>query len=282
MKKPALNKLPKKKSLGVFVKMNNESFSRKMLSISVNQRDGGVMVTPHLEKWGKITCSQMVVPLSGGLLPDEGSYVVTGPDNKPKLHYHRSGMSSVQPSMFQGGEGRKTIHLPSMDDLNAVQIFAVTARLPGYLPWDRRPKVGDIVLVMDIPGVRSLFMSGVIYDRTQIPAESIGGLQMGEPVSFSSGSRNAVLVDLSGYGLEAVMGLHFNPMPQKLPDFAADFSLVSFHQDHVHTEGAVAIHAGSGIPYPALMHPIPSVDQFHQVASLDPIASTIEHISRQS
>ncbi|MGQ1799162.1 hypothetical protein ACT4S5_18800 [Kocuria oceani] len=281
MSKPPLKKLPKKKSLGVHVRMHTERFSRKMLSIAVNQRDGGVMVTPLLENWGEITCSQLIVPSSGGLLPDEDSYVTTGADNKPKLHYHRSGMSSVQPAKFEGREGRRTIHLPSMDDLDAVQIFSVTARLPGQLPWKNTPRKGDIFNIMDRPEVRSLLMSGVIYDRNRIPAESIGGLEEGEPVTMASGSHNAVLVDLSGYGLEAVLGLHFNPMPEKLPDFAADFSLVSFHQEHVHSQGAVAIHAGPGIPYAALMHPIPSVEDIHQVAALRPVSSVHENIPPQ-
>ncbi|WP_415853882.1 hypothetical protein [Sinomonas sp. G460-2] len=211
-------------------------------------------------------------------MPDEGSYVATGPDNKPKLHYHRSGMTSVQPAKSQGGEGRRTVHLSSMDDLDAVQIFSVSARVPGRLPWNRRPISGDVVSIMDRPDVKSLLMSGVIYDRNQIPESSIGGLIEGAPVNLASGSNNTVLVDLSGYGLEAVLGLHFNPMPEKLPVFAADFSLVSFHLPHINTEGAVAIHAGPGIPFAALMHPIPSVAAIHQVAAIDLIPSNVPMI----
>ena len=100
-------------------------------------------------------------------------------------------------------------------------------------------------------------MSGVIYDRNRIPAESIGGLEEGDPVTMASGSHNAVLVDLSGYGLEAVLGLH------------------------VHSQGAVAIHAGPGIPYAALMHPIPSVEDIHQVAALRPVSSVHENTPPQ-
>lgn len=277
MSKPPLKKLPKKKSLGVHVKMHTERFSRKMLSIAVNQRDGGVMVTPLLENWGEIICSQLTVPPEGGLLPDEASYVSTGSDNKPKLHYHRSGMSSVQPAKFQGGEGRRTIYLPSMEDLDGVQIFSITARLPGRLPWNNLPRKGDIFNIMDQPEVLSLLVSGVIYDRTRIPNDSIGGLEEGEPVSVASGHNSVVLIDLSGYGLEAVLSLHFNPIPQRLPDFVADFSLVSFHQDHIHSQGAVAIHAGPGIPYAALMDSVPPVGDLHRVADLKLIPSFYEN-----
>lgn len=253
-----------------------------MLSISVNRKDGGVMVTPHLQNWGEIISSQLTVPESGGLLPDEGGYVITGADNKPKLHYHRSGMSSVQPQQFTGGEGRKTIHLPALDDLDGVQIFSITARVPGRLPWDQDTNQGDIINVMDLPGVRTVLLSAVIYDRGKIPAGSIGGLEKMSPVTQASNHNNAVLVDLSGYGLEAVLVLHFQPMPEKLPDFAADFSLVSFHQDRISSDGAVAIHAGPGIPYAALLNPIPAVHQIHQVSAIDLVSSVVDNVPPQA
>lgn len=273
MGKPPTKKLPKKRSLGVHVKRYTEPFSRKMLSISINKQDGGVMVTPLLDDWGEIICSRLTVSDSpdGGLFPEEDSYVRVGAENRPKLHYHRSGMASVQPAGFSKGEGRKTIHLPSLDELEGVQIFSVAARLPGKLPWDRRASPGDLYSIMDRPDVRSLLMSGVIYDRERVPDESLGGLEAGNPVTFASGSSNSVLIDLSGYGLEAVLGMHFNPGPADLPDFAADFSLVSFHQEQLASKGAVAIHAGPGAPLAALMHPVPRIENIHRVADLDPI-----------
>lgn len=272
-----MKKLPRKRSLGVHIRMRTESFPRKMLSISVNRKDGGVMVTPHLQNWGEITSSHLIVPQSGGLLPDEAGYVITGPDNKPKLHYHRSGMSSVQPQQFKGGEGRKTIHLPSLDELDGVQIFSVTARVPGKLPWDQDVNHGDIFIIMDRSGVRTLLLSAVIYDREKIRAGSIGGVEDTSPVNLTSKHNNAVLVDLSGYGLEAVLVLNLKSMPDKLPDFAADFSLVGFHQDRVRSDGAVAIHAGPGIPYAAFLDPIPAVHEIHEVSAIDPVVSIIEN-----
>ncbi|MEC5181245.1 hypothetical protein [Arthrobacter sp. CG_A4] len=187
-------------------------------------------------------------------------------------------MASSQPVLFQGGGGRRTIHLPSLEELDAVQMFSVAARLPGRIPCDRSARQGDIFSVMDVPGIRAMFLSGVIYDRNQISAASIGGLLEGEPVSMASNSNIAVLVDLSGYGLEGVLGLHFYSEVEKLPDFAADFTLIRFHQEHIHSEGAVAIHAGPGIPYQALMLPVPGVEDFHHVGALDPVLSVIEHL----
>jgi transposase len=181
---------------------------------------------------GEATCSRLVVPPSGGLLPEEGSYVTTGPDNKPKLHYHRSGMSSVQPALFQGGEGRKTIHLPSLNELNAVQVFSVSARLPGRLPWDRRPRQGDIINIMDMPGVRSLFLSGIIYDRKQIPVESIGVLLYGYCVGVrSSRELERACVDVVAFRWLA---------GQQAPDFR---SIARFCKRHLAALGNVFLQA---------------------------------------
>lgn len=264
-----MKKLSKKRGLGVFVKMNTEGCARKLLSIYVNKGDGGLMVVPRMENWGEATCSRLEVSQSGGLLPVRDSYVTTRPDNSPKFHYHRSGMSSVQPLMFEGGDGRQTIHLPSMDKLDGVQIFSITARLPKYLTWNRRPRPNDIVYFLDKPGIQSLYMSGVIYDRDKIPVESVGAQHDGEPVILASGALNAFLIDLSGYGVEAVLSLHFGPRLQDLPHFAADFSLVSTHQDYLYAEGAIAIHAGPGIPFLGLMSPIPPLSEFHQTDAID-------------
>ncbi len=231
------------------------------------------MVSPHLENWGDAICSRLAVSPSGGLLPVRESYVTTRPDNPPKFHYHRSGMSSVQPVKFEGGEGRQTIHLPSMEELDGVQIFSIAARLPNYLPWNRRPRPGDIIHFLDTPDIQSLYMSGVIYNRDKTPAGSIGAHQDGEPLVLASGARNAFLIDLSGYGLEAVLSLHFGPRLEDLPHFAADFSLVSTHQDHLFTEGAIAIHAGPGIPIMGLMSPIPAVSEFHRTDAIDLIGN---------
>lgn len=279
---PPLDKMSKKRSLGVHVKMSTENFLRKMLSISVNRKDGGVMVVPHLQEWGEIISSRLLVTEGGGLLPDEGTYVRSEGENKPKLHYHRSGMSSVQPQGFTGGRGRKTIHLPSLQDLDGVQIFSVIARMPGHLPKDQKVNPGDIVSYFDLPSVCSLKISAVIYDRRAIPQHSIGGFNKTNPVTFASDHNNASLVDLSGYGLEAVLVLYFDPSPWEVPDFAADFSLVSFHQDRLGTDGAVAIHAGPGIPVAALMQPVPSVASVHNINALRPVASFIQNKRPQS
>lgn len=258
--------------------MASERFPRKILSVAVNRKDGGVMVTPHLQNWDETVCSQLIVPETGGLMPLEDSCVKTGPNNRPKLHYHRSGMSSVQPQQFTGGQGRRTIHLPSLDGLDGVQIFSIVARVPSRFPWDQDVRPGDIVQIMDRPGVRTLFVSGVIYERNKIPARSIGGPEKMAPVTMASNHSNVVLVDLSGYGLEAVLALHFDPSPRAMPHFVPDFSLVSFHQNRMPLDGAVAIHAGPGIPCAAILSPIPSVAAMHEVSRMNLVTSVIESI----
>lgn len=265
-----LNKLSKQRSLGVHIKLFSERVTRKLLSVSVDKKDGGIMVVPHLQNWGVITSSRLLSSRPGTFLPDKGSYVQTGSEHRPKLHYHRSGMSSVQPQGFVGGAGRNTIHLPSLDELDAVQIFSVAARLPGLFPWEHMEKPADVIHTLDRPAVESLMIHGVVYDRTKIGAESIGGVKALEPLTFASDHNNAILVDLSGYGVESVLALYFYPTPLALPDWAADFTLASFSPDQATSPGGVAIHAGPGIPLATLMRSLPSISTIHKVSSLRP------------
>ena len=200
----------------------------------------------------------------------------TGEENRPKLHYHRSGMTSVQPQQYKGSMGRNTIHRPSLDVLDAVQIFSVTTRLPGLLPWDQQENPWDVIHILDRPEAKSLQISGVVYNRSKIDAGSIGGMEGAGPLTLASDHNNAVLVDLSGYGLESVLGLYFNPSPLLLPETAADFTLASFHPQQLLTHGGVAIYAGDGKPMPSLQADIPDVSSIHSVASLHPVSSHIE------
>lgn len=275
---PPLEKLSRKRSLGVHIKMYSERVTRKMLSISINRRDGGIMVVPHLHNWGVITALQFGMTSSWQLTPDTANATKTGEENRPKLHYHRSGMTSVQPQQYKGSVGRNTIHLPSLDVLDAVQIFSVTARLPGLLPWDQQENPWDVIHILDRPEAKSLQISGVVYKRSKIDAGSIGGMEGAGPLTLASDHNNAFLVDLSGYGLESVLGLYFNPSPLLLPKSAADFTLASFHPDQLLTHGGVAIYAGDGRPMPSLHAGIPDVSSIHSVASLDPVSS---HIKRR-
>lgn len=277
---PPAKKLSRQRSLGVHIKMPSERVTRKLLSISVDKRDGGIMVVPHLENWGAITSSTLLATGPGNFVPDEASYVHTGSEHRPKLHYHRSGMSSVQPQGFVGGVGRNTVHLPPLDALDAVQIFSVMARLPGPFPWQTMEKPSDIIHTLDRPGVKSLGMHGVVYDRSKIGLASVGGVPGLEPLTFASDDNNAVLVDLSGYGLESVLGIYFHPSPRPLPDWSADFTLASFSPDQTTGPAGVTIHAGPGTPQAAIMRPIPSISSVHTVASLRPITTRIKRTGK--
>lgn len=275
---PPLEKLSRKRSLGVHIKMSRERVTRKMLSISINRRDGGIMVVPHLQNWGIITAAQFAVTDSWRVTADTANATNTGGENRPKLHYHRSGMTSVQPQQYTGAVGRKTIHLPSLDELDTVQIFSVAARLPGLLPWNQLENSWDVIHILDRPAVKSLQISGVIYNRSKIDAGSIGGMEGAGPLTLASGHNNAVFVDLSGYGLESVLGLFFNPSTLSLPNDAADFTLASFHPQQMLAQGGVAIYAGGGRPTPSLLADIPDVSSIHSVAALQPVGSNIERI----
>lgn len=91
-------RLPGKRGLSIFIRESQGDSFRKAFSLSILKTDAGIMVTPMMDPWGDITCSQLTVPDSGGLKVVAGSSMVVNSDNRPKLHYHRSGFTSVQPA----------------------------------------------------------------------------------------------------------------------------------------------------------------------------------------
>lgn len=267
------NRLPGKRSLSVHFKMKTEPFTRKLIGISINKRDGGVMVTPQLQNWDRTSYSSLRVSLGDKLIPGPGDTNEGQPENKTKLHYHRSGMTSVQPERYSGGEGRKTVYLPSLDDIDAVQIFSITMRVPGLFPWSITPRQGDVLMIMDHPRVRSVLISGVVYDRSRVPDESIGGHKPDHPLSLATRARGTFLLDLSGYGANIILGLHSSFYLRNLPDFAPDFSLSSFNLADLRSQGAVAIYTGDKVPLVAVMDPIPTVHNIHNVSEIQVMSS---------
>ncbi len=188
-------------------------------------------------------------------------------------------MTSVQPQQFTGGIGRKTIHLPSLDETRRRANILSRGATPGTLAMGSKGEPLGCHSDTRQSKVRSLQLSGVIYNRTKIDAGSIGGMKEAGPITLASNHNNAILVDLSGYGLESVLGLYFNPLPFALPSFAADFTLTSFHPEKLNTHGAVAIHAGPGKPMPSLPMAIPDISSIHRVAALRPVKIQISSVN---
>lgn len=175
--------------------------------------------------------------------------------------------------------GTPSIYLHSMN-LMPSRLSPLPPVSQGYFPWEHMEKPADVIHTLDRPGVESLMIHGVVYDLAKIGAESIGGVKALEPLTFASDHNNAILVDLSGYGVESVLALYFYPTPRALPDWAADFTLASFSPDQTTSSGGVAIHTGPGIPLASIMRPIPSISTIHKVGSLRPISAIINRAGK--
>ncbi len=248
-------RLPGKRGLSIFIRESQGDSFRKAFSLSILKTDAGIMVTPMMDPWGDITCSQLTVPDSGGLKVVAGSSMVVNSDNRPKLHYHRSGFTSVQPA---GRTERKIARLPSIDSVDRVQIFDATMRVPTKLPVAEEASRG-IFLATDVASVRTVGISGVLYRRDLLESNQLERLTSGHPLIQSPSIDSAVILDLSGYGSNTLLCLFAIFSPTPLPDFASDFTLTSFFAPSIHDSGGVSIHAGSGEPCPGLMHAPPPI-----------------------
>ena len=127
------------------------------------------MIFPVMDTWADVTYSRLVVPEGGGLYSDPSSEIVRSSDDRPKLHYHRSGMTSVQPSKKTGGQDRKVARLPSIDMVDRVQIFSAMMKLPVRLPAASDAGIG-IYVMGDLMIAQSLGVSGAVsYTHLTLP-----------------------------------------------------------------------------------------------------------------
>ena len=102
-------KFPGGRSVPVFLREAGSTEVKKIFTISILKKDGGIMIFPVMDTWADVTYSRLVVPEGGGLYSDPSSEIVRSSDDRPKLHYHRSGMTSVQPSKKTGGQDRNCL-----------------------------------------------------------------------------------------------------------------------------------------------------------------------------
>lgn len=261
--------LPGRRSIGVHLKMREESFARRFVSVQVN-RDGGVIVIPFLDKWRKVRCVSLNYPLPSRPVFDPKSAVRVGGDSRAKLHYHRSGYTSVQPQDPSGKAPRLGVHLAPLDSIHQLPVFTVAARIPSKFPRLERAKRGDLIHATSMLGVRSLFVAGLLYDRSQVAPKSIGGYDSATPLTFTSGDPNVMILDLSGYGLNSVLALFFVASPADLADTSCDATVASYSSAESSGSNGVAIMAGGGYPHTFRIRDIPPLEDFHRHADLDP------------
>lgn len=272
-------KFPGGRSVPVFLREAGSTEVKKIFTISILKKDGGIMIFPVMDTWADVTYSRLVVPEDGGLHSDPSSEIVRSSDDRPKLHYHRSGMTSVQPSTETGGQDRKVARLPSVDMVDRVQIFSATMKLPVRLPAASDAGIG-IYVMGDLLIAQSLGVSGVLYRRDGLNEVQLRQLTLGEPIIQSPSSDSTFIIDLSGYGSNTLLCISMIFSPTPLPDASSDFTLTSFSPEIIHEAGAVCIHAGDGFPVPGLTHSPPELKDILPTESGAYKESPLERVAR--
>lgn len=167
--------------------------------------DGGLWVTPAPVPGFDFTYGTV-----GSDALDEDWVTI---EDRPKLHYHRSGLVGVT---LSGTElPRRSIWLPPLPDLTAAQVFSITVTWPWDLPsttnLDRK---GDVNVFGHQDSASAWFTLSIINMLDN--ARPVPGL---EPLGLFDGDPSTFYVGLEGYGRrEIVIGQSSWSLANQSPD----------------------------------------------------------------
>lgn len=191
--------------------LESESRFHHFLTVGANPSDGGVIVTPTARPsggWTYLTRNRKRQLMRSSYRWDTAGALTSVPGEAMKLHYHRSGFTSLQPG---SGGNRVSVDLPDLDTISGQQIFCAAVTDPQDLP-EREPRRGDSFVVLHGEWPSAAAVAGIIVARRDIPdvdtellADSARGLVRG--------AASELVVDLSAHGLDAVLLLRFDHSP---------------------------------------------------------------------
>jgi hypothetical protein len=175
-------------------------------------RDGGLMMwptpIPTSETW---EISTVKIPAGGftGLpaLPPPEEIVTV--DQSPKVHYHRSGYVSAN---LSHQSERRSFDGVAIQDLRGEQLFSALFSLPLSMPYDPHwlDRRGDVFTRSYSRTDSTLRVSGFIYELSQVERLIRGMQPEGEAWGIVAGTRDELIVNFSGHGLEAVLVLRLD------------------------------------------------------------------------
>jgi len=220
---------PRVKQTRIGVMLDGTSEFKPMMSM-IGNPDGGLILVPakiRTDGW-----SYGIADVPGGL--DLGHLGSLRPGSavhiaeRPKLHYHRSGFTSVNLSGHQAP--RRSIRCLPMTHMRGDQCFGLTVDgVQALLSAEMRR--GDICLVIhDDTWPASVRVHGLLYQRNQIPgidtefgAESATGLVRSQAVE--------IVTDLAAHGLDIAFvprftwdsGVDAEPLEPGLSLFGFDY-----------------------------------------------------------
>jgi hypothetical protein len=170
-------------------------FTYKPIATVGITKDGGIFVAPaQVRDFG---WKYGIMRPSG---PVEGDTVTTR--DRPKLHYHRSGIASV--TLTGADLERRSLLLTPLPTISAAQVLSVVAIRPWELESAKHPRKGDVFTrVRKWPTSVAFSLSVVVASEDQqrsliVPELAPTGL-------LPLGDETRFVVSLSAYGREAML-----------------------------------------------------------------------------
>jgi hypothetical protein len=204
------DRLKKAVRLGVLRDSGNLGSVFKPVATIGLARDGGIFVAPA------------PVPSGGwnyGVIsrdrPQKGEIVLTA--QRPKLHYHRSGIVSATLTGTQ--LEHRSLHLPPLHEVTGAQVLSITCVRPWQLEDALGDHKGDVFnVVRSWPQSVAFSLSMVVTPERSRPIEHVPDIA---PLGLVPGDPGAFVVSLEGHGLNALLvgrtGTEYTQVPGMHP-----------------------------------------------------------------
>lgn len=157
-------------------------------------RDGGVFVAPvpvldHAWNYGVIRCDD--------LCPGE----IERTPERPKLHYHRSGIASA--TLTGSHLEPRSLRLAPLNEVTGAQVLSITCVRPWQLDSTSSDRKGDVFNVVRSWPQSVGFSLSVVVTSDDAPA--LGTVPAFAPLGLVPGDPSVFTVSLLGYGLRALL-----------------------------------------------------------------------------
>jgi hypothetical protein len=238
----------------------------RLLARLIVSPDGGIVLSTPWGRRSGLFLSELRLIQGQGIRPVAETTFKVGVSGVVKCHYHRSGFTSVQSE--EGGK-RLSVQLPALEDMHMQQLaYLYAASIPG-LPQANNIRARDVLIVEDRPGIGSLSLHVVAYDRRKYPASALGRVRQDSPITFASNDGNLVLVDVSATGLNFILGLHIRTLEFAIEN-QPEYSMNMFHFSDGNFDGAVGVQTQSNMAGLGMLGEVPDLLKMHDVNLLQP------------
>lgn len=190
----------------IYVSEHESGRGRHVLTIGAT-RDGGLMIVPqnHTKQgWDVYT---------GSFVTGERRLEGEWPNHvNPRLHYHRSGWTTIRPQNLEPSPPDIGVKLPSMDSVAFKQVFSLTITKLDALPVVRLKDVlrtSDLVNYLHDGMPYSLHITGILVQNRAVPWWATDLRAPDNPFFGLRGEIVETCYSLVGHGLDSFLALRF-------------------------------------------------------------------------